>query len=221
MPKNCYTHLSAEDRETLSLGLTHGHSLRTMARVLGRAPSTLSRESTRNTTRGHPYRACTAHTLASARARQPRRSRKLLDPLLWQYVRTQLAEGCSPEQISGRLRRAYPDDMRTHRSEETIYVALYVLPREGLRSALLATLRQARKERRPRARGTDRRGHLPNMKPIAVRPVEVSTRTVSGRWEGNLIKGARNGSAVRSLVERTSRLVILARLEGTDARSAR
>ena len=154
MPKNCYTHLSAEDRETLSLGLTHGHSLRTMARVLGRAPSTLSRESTRNTTRGHPYRACTAHTLASARARQPRRSRKLLDPLLWQYVRTQLAEGCSPEQIAGRLQRAYPDDMRKQLSTETIYVGLYVLPRGTLRSELLAALRQARKARRPRARGT-------------------------------------------------------------------
>ena len=106
-----YRHMSAEDRETLSVGLAHGHSLRMMARVLGRAPSTISRESARNTTRGHPYRACTAQTRATARARQPRRPRKLLDPWLWQYVRTRLAEGCSPEQIAGRLRRAYPDDM--------------------------------------------------------------------------------------------------------------
>ena len=120
MPKNCYTHMSAEDRETLCLGLTHGHSLRTMARVLGRAPSTVSRESTRNTTRGRPYRACTAHTLAVARARQPRRPRTLLDPWLWPYVRTHLAKGGSPEQIAGRLRRAYPDDMRKHLSAETI-----------------------------------------------------------------------------------------------------
>ena len=128
MPQRSYRHMSAEDRETLSLGLAHGHSLRTMARVLGRAPSTVSRESARNTTRGHPYRACTAQTQAAARARQPRRPRKLLDPWLWQYVREHLAEGYSPEQSAGRLQRAYPDDMRKHPSTETIYVGLYVLP---------------------------------------------------------------------------------------------
>ncbi len=93
MPTRCYRHMSAEDRETLSLGLAHGHSLRTMARVLGRAPSTLSRESARNTTRGRPYRACTAQTRAAARARQPRRPRKLLDPWLWQYVQDPAGPG--------------------------------------------------------------------------------------------------------------------------------
>jgi IS30 family transposase len=209
--------MSAEERETLSLGLAHGHSLRAMALVLGRAPSTVSRESARNVVRGRPYRACTAHTLASARARQPRWSRKLLDPWLWQYVRTHLAEGCSPEQ----LKRAYPDDMGKQLSTETIYAGLYVLPRGTLRSELLAALRQARKARRPRSRGTDRRGQIPNMTPIAERPAEVATRTVPGHWEGDLIKGARNGSAVGTLVERTTRLVILARMEGTDATSAR
>ena len=111
MTKRCYTHLSAEDRETLSLGLTQGTSLRALARVLGRAPSTLSREYARNTTRGRPYRACTAQTQAATRARQPRRSRKLVDPWLWQYVRTHLIKGCSPEQIAGRLKHAYPHDM--------------------------------------------------------------------------------------------------------------
>src|SRR4249920_2261738 len=221
MTTRCYTHLSAEDRETLSLGLTHGHSLRAMANVLGRAPSTVSRESARNRVRGQPYRACTAQTQAAARARQPRRPRKLLDPWLWQYVQTQLAEGYSPEQIAGRLKRAYPDDMRKQLSAETIYVGLYVLPRGTLRSELLAALRQARKARRPRARGTDRRGQIPNMTSIAERPANVATRTVPGHWEGDLIKGTRNGSAVGTLVERTTRLVILARMDGTDARSAR
>ena len=114
MPTRSYRHMSAEERETLSLGLAHGHSLRTMASVLGRAPSTVSRESARNATRGRPDRACTAHTLATDRACHPRRPRKLLDPWLWQYVRTHLAEGYSPEQIAGRLTRAYPDDMRKH-----------------------------------------------------------------------------------------------------------
>lgn len=221
MLTRCYRHMSAEERETLSLGLAHGHSLRTMARVLGRAPSTVSREVARNVTRGRPYRACTAQTQAAARAGQPRRPRKLAAPWLWQYVQTQLIQGCSPEQIAGRLRRAYPDDMRKHLSAETIYAGLYVLPRGALRSELLAALRQAHKARWPRARGADRRGQIPNMTPIAERPAEVTTRTVPGHWEGDLLKGARNRSAVGTLVERTTRLVILARMDGTDARSAR
>jgi IS30 family transposase len=120
MGTRSYRHISAEDRETLSLGLAHGQSLRTMASVLGRAPSPVRREWARNTTRGHLDRAGTAHTLAAARACQPRRPRNLLDPWLWQYVRTYLGQGCSPEQIAGRLRRAYHDDMRKHLSAETI-----------------------------------------------------------------------------------------------------
>ena len=220
MRTRSYRHMSAEERETLSLGLAHGHSLRAMAAVLRRAPSTVSRELARNAMRA-PYRACTAQTRATARAHQPRRPRKLLDPWLWQHVRTQLAEGCSPEQIAGRLKRAYPHNMAKQLSAETIYVGLYVLPRGALRSELLAALRQARKARRPRSRGTDRRGQIPNMTSIAERPAEVVTRTVPGHWEGDLIKGARNGSAVGTLVERTTRLVILARMEGTDATSAR
>ena len=119
-----YRHMTAEERETLSLRLAQGHSLRTMARVLGRAPSTVSRELARNATRGRPYRACTAHTLAAIRTRQPRRPRKLLDPWLWQYVRSHLAEGGSPEQMAGRLRHAYPDDRRKQLSAETIDVGL-------------------------------------------------------------------------------------------------
>ena len=186
MPKTCYTHMSIEERDTPSLGLAQGHSLRTMATVLGRAPSSVSREYARNTMRGS-YRACTAQAQATARARQPRRLRKLLDPWLWQYVQTHLAQGCSPEQIAGRLRRAYPDDMGKHLSAETIYVGLYVLPRGTLRSELLVALRQARKTRRPRSRGTDRRGRFPNMTPLAERPVEVATRTVPGHWEGDLL----------------------------------
>ena len=213
--------MSAEERETLSVGLAHGQSLRMMARVLGRAPSTLSRESARNATRGRPYLACRAHTVATGRACQPRRPRKLLDPWLWQYVRTPWIKGCSPEQIAGRLNRAYPDDMSKQLSTETLYVGLYVLPRGALRSELLTALRQARTARRPRARGTDRRGQILHLTPIAERPAEVATRIVPGHWEGDLIKGARNGSAVGTLVERTTRWVIRARMEGTDATSAR
>lgn len=220
MKKKCYTHLSVEERETLSLGLAQGQSLRTIARVLGRTPSTLSREHARNVPLGRPYRACTAQALATTRSRRARRPRKLLDLWLWRSVQTHLLQGHSPEQIAGRLRREYPTDMRKRLSPETIYAGLYVLPRGSLRRELLAALRQARKTRRPRARGTDRRGQIPNMTLMAARPAEVATRTVPGHWEGDLLKGARNGSAVGSLVERTSRLVVLARLKGTDAPSA-
>lgn len=220
MHTRSYRHVTAEERETLSLGLAYGHSLRTMARILGRAPSTLSREVARNAIRGHPYRACTAQDHATARAHHPRRVRKLLDPWLWQHVTTQLTQGCSPEQIAGRLRRLYPGDMRKQLSTETIYAALYVLPRGALRTELLAALRQARKTRRSRARGRDRRGQIPNMTPITERPTDVATRTVPGHWEGDLLKGARNSSAVGTLVERTTRLVLLARMDGTDAVSA-
>lgn len=220
MHRRLYRPLTAEERETLNLGLAHGQSLRAVARILGRAPSTLSREVTRNTTRGCPYRACTAQNQATARAQHPRRTRKLLDPWLWQHVKTQLIQGCSPEQIAGRLRRTDPDDMGKHLSTETIYAGLYVLLRGALRTELLAALRQARKTRRPRARGKDRRGQLPNSTPITARPADVATRAVPRHWEGDLLKRARNSSAVGALVEPTTRLVLLTRMDGTDAASA-
>ncbi len=110
--------------------------------------------------------------------------------------------------------------MSKHLSAETIYVGLYVLPRGTLRSALLAALRQARNARRPRARGTDRRGQIPKMTSIAARPAEVATRTVPGHWEGDLIKGAQNRSAVGTLVERTTVFTVLSRMDNARADAA-
>ena len=101
MTTRCSTHLSAEDRETLSLGLTQGESLRALARVLGRAPSTLSREYARNTTRGRPYRACTAHTQAATRARQPRRSRTLMDLGCGSMSRHSWRRAARPSRVPG------------------------------------------------------------------------------------------------------------------------
>ena len=140
-----------------------------MATVLGRVASTVSRELGQHHA-GSLLSGLHGHTLATGRACQPRRPRKLLAPWLWQYVRIHLAKGCSPEQIAGRLQRADPDDMRTQLSAETIYAGLYVLPRGTLRSELLAALRHAHKARRPRARGTDRRGQIPHMTPITEHP---------------------------------------------------
>src|SRR5262245_14211861 len=144
MPTKCYVHMSAEEYKTLSLA--HGHSLRTMASVLGRVPSPMTRESTRNASRDRPYRACPAHTLPVARAGQPRRPRKLLNLWLWQYDGTHLVQGCSPEQIAGHLRRVYPDGRGTQLSAETIYAGLYVLSRArcGAHCVRRAGPRQAR-----------------------------------------------------------------------------
>ena len=95
--------------------------------------------------------------------------------------------------MAGRLRRAYPDDRRNQLSAETIYAGLYVVPRGALRSELLAALRQARKARRPRARGTDRRSQIPNRTPMTERPDEVATRTGPGHWEGTGSRGPAMG----------------------------
>ncbi len=107
--------------------------------------------------------------------------------------------------------------MGKHLSTETIYAGLYMLPQGALRTELLAALRQTRNTRRPRARGQDRRGQLPTITPIAERPADVSTRAIPGHWEGDLLKGYRNGSAVGTLMGRTTRLVLLARMDRTDA----
>jgi IS30 family transposase len=98
--------------------------------------------------------------------------------------------------------------------------ALYVLPRETLRSESVTTLWQAYQARRQRVRGQDRRGQIPNMTPITERPTDVATQTIPGYWEGNLLRGARNGSAVGTKVERTTRLVLLVRMDSTVAVSA-
>ena len=112
------THLMAEDRDTVSLGLTP-FTLQTMAWILGRAPSTVSHEYARNTTRDCPYRTCTAHTQAATQSRQSRWARTLMESWRWPYVQPYLVQGCSPEHIAGRFQRAYLDDMRAHLSAET------------------------------------------------------------------------------------------------------
>src|SRR5208283_271952 len=103
---------------------------------------------------------------------------------------------------------------------ETIYVALYALPRGELRRELLACLRQQRQKRRPRSRGCDRRGFVPEELRIAARPEDIAERLIPGHWEGDLIKGAGNRSAVGTLVERKTRLVMIARMDGLDATAA-
>ena len=126
----------------------------------------------------------------------------------------------APEQVAGRLERAFPDDPTRFVCHETIYTAIYVLPRGDLRRELIDSLRQSRGKRRPRSRGDDRRGKIPNMASIHTRPPEVADRLVPGHWEGDLIKGARNASSVGTLIERSSRLLLLARMDNATADGA-
>jgi len=192
-----------------------------MARTLGRSPGTLSRELARNSSPELGYASAPAQALSVLRRNAARGSAKLdLDSALWGLVLTLLNWKYSPQQIAGTLKRVFPDDPSRQVSHETIYTAIYAQPRGELRRELIACLRQSRSKRLPRSRGTDRRGQLPEMMSIHVRPPEVEDRIMPGHWEGDFIKGAGNKSAVGVLVERTSRLVLLARMDDATAASA-
>jgi transposase, IS30 family len=213
-----YEQLSFRERLTISDGLRKGLSVRAIARTLKRNPSTISREVKRNS-QYIPYDGCLALHRA-LRLRGQRRRRKLRpDTLLFDTVVGQVREGWSPLQIAGRLRRMEADNRSRRVSHETIYLALYALPRGELRRELLACMRQGHQARRPRSRGCDRRTWVPDELRIAGRPEEIAERLIPGHWEGDLIKGAFNRSAVGTLVERSSRLVMLAQLDAPDAHS--
>lgn|SRR5512138_24209 len=215
-----YRHLVLIEREILFLGLIAGWSLRRLGVLLGRSPSSLSREVRRNSPPSIGYLPWTGQGQANGRASLPRCRRKLDDPWLWEKVLEGLRKRWSPEQIAARLAQDYPDDMSKRVSHETIYAALYVLPRGALRKELLGLLRQHRKHRRPRSRGEDRRGQIPNMVSIEDRPPEVATRQVPGHWEGDLLKG-KGRAVIGVLVERKTRLLKLVKLPDATAETAR
>jgi IS30 family transposase len=207
--------LSLADREEISRELSVGEPLRAVARRLGRAPSTISREVKANGGRSH-YRAVRAHHGAYERARRPKTPKLLAGPLCAQ-VTVWLEQWWSPEEIARRLRIEFPDDETMHVSHETIYQSLFVQGRGELRRELSRCLRTGRAERRPQRR-VERRGQIPDMVMISERPAEVADRAVPGHWEGDLIIGKNNASAVGTLVERTTRFVLLLHLpEGREA----
>jgi IS30 family transposase len=207
--------LSLGERETISRGLCMGDSLRSIARRLGRAPSTVSREIAANGDRSH-YRAVAAHHGAHARSRRPKRSKLERGPLL-AIVEAWLEHWWSPEENTRRLRLEYPEDPSMWVSHETIYQSLFVQGRGELRRELHRCLRTGRAERRPRT-AIERRGKIPDMVMISQRPAEAADRAVPGHWEGDLIIGKGGRSAVGTLVERTSRFVLLLHLpDGREA----
>ena len=213
--------LSAAEREEIWCGIAAGLSLRQIARSIGRAPSTVSRELARNST-GQGYRAFTADRIAQARAARPKPAKLAVDARLREEVEAKLVDGCSPEQISHRLRLDFPDEAEMRVSHETIYQALYVQGRGALRRDLTLQLRTGRALRRAQRRPNERRGRIPGMVNISERPAEVEDRAVPGHWEGDLIIGAASRSAVGTLAERTSRYCMLLHLpERHDAVTVR
>ncbi|TDX96744.1 IS30 family transposase [Thiohalophilus thiocyanatoxydans] len=214
-----YKRITMMEREEISIGLAQGWRYQEIARHLGRSPSTISREIARNSD-STGYRAVTAQTKAAQRCfRKPRKL--VCDGRLRQIVLRGLRKQWSPQQISARLKQDYPNDEQLRVSAETIYTYLYVLPRGELRRELLGYLRQHHKKRRPRSRGEDRRGQIPDMISIEERPADVADRTVPGHWEGDLILGAHHQSALGTLVERTTRTTLLIPLKARDAQSVR
>jgi len=204
-------HLSAEEREDILIGLTKDESMSSIARRLGRAPSTITREVAANGGQDG-YRAWGAHCRAKASSRRPKPS-KLDHPPLVRQVTAWLEKLWSPEEIAGRLRIDFPDDPMMHVSHETIYQSLFVQGRGELKRELARCLRSGRTSRRPRG-GPERRGRIPDMVMLSDRPPEVEDRAVPGHWEGDLIVGASGRSAVGTLVERSTRYVLLLHLPG-------
>ena len=203
--------LSLAEREELSRGLVAGDSLRAIARRLGRAPSTISRDVARS---GRDrYRAWRADNAAVERARRPKPAKLAMDTRLCHEVERGLEAKWSPQQISARLVCEYPDDPGMRVSHETIYKTLFIQARGALRKELTACLRTGRAQRRPHMRTEQASaGRLRNMILISERPPEVEDRAVPGHWEGDLIIGKGGRSAIGTLVERASRFVMLLHL---------
>ena len=209
--------LRFEERERISRGIAAGESAGAIARELGRAPSTVTREIKRSGGR-RGYRALTAERHACERLARPKQGKLSRCPRLLTAVEAGLMRRWSPEQISARLRGDHPHDAQMQISHETIYQSLYVQSRGELRRQLARNLRSGRTKRRPQGLGPEQRGRIPDIVPISKRPPEVEDRAVPGHWEGDLLVGRRGRSFIATLVERSTRYVMLARL-GTDRRT--
>jgi len=207
-------YLSLIERERIHDLRSRGDSIRAIARALGRSASTISRELARNTATTVGYLPYAAHRLAaSRRPRQPPRKLEAAGDLR-AYVEIKLRKRWSPEQISHRLVKDFPDDQRMRVSTETIYQAIYVQGRGALKREIAAAMRRGRTTRTPRrdpARRTSR--FVDPMVSISKRPADVENRAIPGHWEGDLIVGTMGRSAIGTLVERSSRFVALVHLE--------
>ena len=224
--------LSVSEREEIFAGVERGDSISRIAKLLGRAPSTVLRELRRNMRhqlyrsrsrlRANPvggrrtqpwnYRPSWAQERAKRLASRPKTAKLAKNAVLRELVQAKLMKKLSPEQISRQLRKQFPDDAEMQVSHETIYQSIYVQGRGALRRELAICLRTGRALRRPHRKSQERRGRIPNMINISERPAEVEDRAVPGHWEGDLIKGKSGRSAIGTLVERKTRYLILLHL---------
>ncbi len=205
--------LTLAEREEISRGAVAGHSVRTIATSLGRAPSTVSREVNRNGGRRR-YRANQADQAAWDQSQRPKRCKLVENRALAHIVAKKLKQLWSPEQIAGWLKHTYPDDENFQVSHETIYRSLYIQARGALKKELLQHLRRTRVMRRSRhhTQKTADHGRITNTVSISERPAAVEDRAVPGHWEGDLIIGSKN-SQIATLVERHTRYVMLAKVK--------
>ena len=218
--------LSFTEREEIHAGVERGDSIRLIAQGLGRAPSTVFHELRRNMRQryrrrhrqGRPvtapwsYRPSYAQRRAEFMARRPKPAKLAAHLELRRLVQTKLKENLSPRQISVELHQLFPDDPEMWVSHETIYQSIYVQTRGALRRELAIHLRTGRALRKPRRRADQRRGRIANMVNISQRPAEVEDRAIPGHWEGDLMMGKSGRSAIGTLVERSTRFVMLLHL---------
>jgi IS30 family transposase len=208
--------LTLSEREEISRGVVAGRSIRSIAESLGRAPSTLSREIRRNGGRRR-YRANKADQSAWDRARRPKRCKLVVNRALARMVASKLKLHWSPDQVAGWLKHTYPDDESYQVSHETIYRSLFIQARGALKKELLQHLRSQRVMRRSRGKSLKGKGlgQITETVSIRERPASVEDRAVPGHWEGDLIFGTKN-SQIATLVERHTRYVMLAKVNGKD-----
>lgn len=202
------------ERQLIAAGCRDGMSARSIAKELGRAASTVTREVARNRTETTGYRATVAQHRAMVRACRPKVFKLERHRHLSRWVERLLKKKWSPEQIANRLRRGHPDDPRWWVSSEAIYRALYVQGRGVLRDELTRHLRKARSKRK---HGPEKRGHIIDMVNISERPAEAKDRAVPGHWEGDLLIGKAGKSQVGMLTERMTRFTLLIKLEDRTA----
>ncbi|MBU1706186.1 IS30 family transposase [Patescibacteria group bacterium] len=214
-----YKRLNSYEREEISRMLAQNCSLNDIAKSLNRCTSTISREVQAGSCNKYTYRAGPAQHRAVRNARKRKKNKRMLNnrTRLKRYVYKKLRKKWSPVQIVKELKTDYPIDMTMRIASETIYTYLYVLPRGSLKKELLSCLRQNRKRRHQQSRGVKIERKLEDMLSIEERPKEVEGRIIPGHWEGDLIIGKNNRSALGTLVERTTRTTILVPIKNRNA----
>jgi IS30 family transposase len=218
-----YYRISFFEREEISRQIALGHSLRTIAYGLNRAPSSILREIRQSqVTERKYYRAIFAQQASNKSRHKIRKNRKLArNGPLRRFVLSHLAKNWSPEQIAKRLVILYPNDMPMRISHETIYSYIYIRPRGTFKRRLISYLRRSHKYRRQKDGRRGKPGSIQDYLSIEERPQQIADRAVPGHWEGDLMIGRRNASAIGTLVERTTRITFLVKLANQDARIVR